>query len=414
MKSKAKSNGPIKVKVANAVVKIYPGEYEKNGKGYQRYSIAYYLNGKRKIETRPNESKARQRANELATQIARGHLDVLSLTNSDRDNYIAAMNLLQPLGVPLHVAIQEYVAAYAHLHDESLLSAVKARSKQRQSYREKPIGEIVSELLKDKKENGVSVRYIQSLRSHLSRFAAAFHCNIGSVTAGLIEHYLLKLKTGPRTRNNNRLSIVTLFHFAQKHKYLPKNQPTEADAVDKAKDRGGNPEILKPEQMVKLMRKSRGKVALYLALAGFGGIRAAEILRLEWKDFNFVRGHITIAKEKAKTATRRLVPILPNLAEYLRPYHRMTGNVFKPKDDKRAIDFARKHGVNPWPTNALRHSYATYRLAATSDTARVALEMGNSPQKLMTNYRELADEHDASAWFAIAPKRPKNVLVMAS
>src|SRR5215472_7707994 len=107
---KSKSNGPIKVKVANAVVKIYPGEYEKNGKGYQRYSIAYYLNGKRKIETRPNESKARQRANELATQIARGHLDVLSLTNSDRDNYIAAMNLLQPLGVPLHVAIQEYVA----------------------------------------------------------------------------------------------------------------------------------------------------------------------------------------------------------------------------------------------------------------------------------------------------------------
>jgi hypothetical protein len=40
--------------------------------------------------------------------------------------------------------------------------------------------------------------------------------------------------------------------------------------------------------------------------------------------------------------------------------------------------------------------------------------MGNSPQKLMTNYRELADEHDAAAWFAIAPKRAKNVVQMAA
>ena len=82
MKSKARSKAPIKVKVANTVVKLYPGEYEKNGKVYQRYSIAYYMGGKRKIETRPTEAAARQRAHELATQIARGHLDVLSLTNS--------------------------------------------------------------------------------------------------------------------------------------------------------------------------------------------------------------------------------------------------------------------------------------------------------------------------------------------
>jgi hypothetical protein len=42
----------------------------------------------------------------------------------------------------------------------------------------------------------------------------------------------------------------------------------------------------------------------------------------------------------------------------------------------------------------------------------VALEMGNSPAKLFSNYRELADEHDATAWFAIAPKRAKNVVAM--
>jgi hypothetical protein len=33
------------------------------------------------------------------------------------------------------------------------------------------------------------------------------------------------------------------------------------------------------------------------------------------------------------------------------------------------------------PSYALRHSYASYRLAQIQDAAKVALEMGNSPQK---------------------------------
>jgi integrase len=195
---------------------------------------------------------------------------------------------------------------------------------------------------------------------------------------------------------------------------LSKHDVTEAEAVDKAKDRGGKPELLKPEQMAELMAKAEGKIALYLAIAGFAGIRAAEIMRLEWKDFNFARGHITVAADKAKTATRRLVPILPNLAEYLRPYRGVTGALFKMKDDERAINFAKQSGIDPWPNNCLRHSYASYRLAATQDAQRVALEMGNSPNILIVNYRELADEHDAKAWFAIAPKRAKNVVSMSA
>jgi integrase len=184
--------------------------------------------------------------------------------------------------------------------------------------------------------------------------------------------------------------------------------------VDKVKDRGKKIEILTPSQMGKLMAKAKGKIALYLALAGFSGIRAAELLRLEWKDFNFARAHITVAADKAKTATRRLVPILPNLAQYLRPYHRSSGRLFVAKDDMRAVSWAKKNGVDPWPINCLRHSFASYRLAATADAARVALELGNSPAKLFSNYRELADEHDATAWFAIAPKRAKNVVAMNS
>jgi len=391
------------VKVANTVVKIYhckggikPGCRQRR---YGQFKVAYRADGKRKCETFGSLARAKARANEIAVQIERGERDVLKLSSADRSSYLHALGLLEPMSIPLHVAVEEYVA--------------HALQKQT-SCPQKLVAHLVAELLEDKKIHGASLRHVQTLRRHLNRFACAFRTNIGSVTARLIEQWLAGLKVGPRSRNNYRASVVTLFHYARKHGYLPREKQTEADLVDKVKDRGKKIEILSPAQMSKLMAKAKGRIQLYLALAGFSGIRAAELMRLEWKDFNFKRGHITVAADKAKTATRRLVPILPNLGEYLRPYHRVTGRLFKAREEEKAIAFAKKNGVNPWPINSLRHSYASYRLAVTADAARTALELGNSPSKLFSNYRELADEHDAKAWFAIAPKEPKNVLAFAS
>jgi integrase len=352
---KRESKFPLTVKVGNTVTKIY------RWKGrYDQFKVVYRADGQRKRETFGSLAKAKARANEIAVQIERGDRAMLNLTSTEVATYLHARRLLEPLSIPLNVAVEEYVAARSHLQDgESILGAAKAYAKRSRNHHDKPVAEVVAELLEDKKQNGASARYLKTLHSHLTRFANAFHTNIGSITAGMIEQWLVRLKVGPRARNNNRASVILLFRYAKKHGYLAKDEQTEADLVDKAKDRGGKPNLLKPEQMAKLMRKANGKIALFFALGGFAGIRTAEILRLEWKDFNFVRGHITIAADKAKTATRRLVPILPNLAEYLRPYHRASGQLFKDRDEEKATAWAKKNGVNPWPTNCLRHSYAS-------------------------------------------------------
>src|SRR5262249_55508395 len=115
----------------------------------------------------------------------------------------------------------------------------------------------------------------------------------------------------------------------------------------------------------------------------------------------------------SKTRARRLVPIQPNLAAWLAPYSKATGKIFQ---NRRVVDlatrFAKEQGVE-WPQNVLRHSYATYRLSVLKNAAEVALEMGNSPQKLFTNYRELDRENHAPAWFAISPKRSKKIVSFA-
>jgi integrase len=398
---------PRIVKVGNAVVKIYRGKAH----GYDLFTVVHYRNGARRRQTFGKYADAVSHAQEVATQIAHGQLNVLSLTNSDRDNYAAAIELLRPLGIPLHCAVEEYVAARSHLHGESLLSAVKIYAARRSNVVEKPVQEIVDELLAAKKRDGLSLRYIQSLRSHLTRFGKAFRVNIGSVTASLIEEWLAGQKVGPRARNNIRMSVITLFQYAQKRGYLPRDQRTEAEHVGKAKDRGGKIGILRPQELVRLLKKADPEAALYLSLGAFTGLRSAELIRLEWADFNFERAHIVVGKEKSKTATRRLVPILPNLMQWLTPYRGRTGRVFASAHAAdRTIAFAKEHLI--WPSNCLRHSFASYRLAATRDAARTALELGNSPTMLFSNYRELADEHDARGWFSIAPKAAENVVQM--
>ena len=388
---------PLAVKVGSAVVKIYRGEVKHNRKKYDLFTLAYYQNGKRQRRTFGDFDDAKKAANEIATKISHGRVNVKELTGADRESYIAALNLLRPLGVPLHSAIEEYVAA---------------RARERKPTAAKRVEELVDELLATKKRDGLSLRYIQSLRSHLHRFASSFPTGIGSITSKMIEEWLTGLSIGPRARNNIRMSIVTLFEYARRHGYLPKHQHTEAEDVPRAKERGGEIGILRPKELAKLLTKADEEATLYLALGAFTGLRAAELIRLEWHDINFERGHITVGRDKAKTATRRLVPIQPNLMQWLVPYRGLTGRVFVSEHaTDRTIACAKEH--LKWPNNALRHSYATYRLAATQDAAKVALEMGNSPTMLFTNYRELTDEHDARAWFSVAPRHPKNVLAMA-
>jgi integrase len=399
---------PTIVKVGNAAVKIYHGK----SRGYDLFTLVHYVGGRRQRETFAKLDDAKQRAREVAHAMLNGRLAVLELTSTDREGYVSALQLLEPLGIPLHSAVEEYVAARSHLHGESLLAIVKEHAARHRHVIDKSVAETVEEFLAAKERDGASYRYLKSLQCDLRRFAEAFRINIGSVTSGMLIQWLKSLGIGARSRNNVRASVVTLFHFAQALGYLPRGQTTEADNVPKAKDRGGKIGILSPKELANLLRHGNEEARLYLALGAFTGLRTAELLRLDWEDINFARGHIIVGKEKSKTATRRLVPIQANLQQWLAPYKGQTGQIFAGDQHTpdRIIGFAKKHVK--WPSNALRHSFASYRLAQTHDAARVALEMGNSPTMLFTNYRELADEHDAAAWFSISPRRAKNVVPM--
>jgi len=88
----------------------------------------------------------------------------------------------------------------------------------------------------------------------------------------------------------------------------------------------------------------------------------------------------------------------------LRPYTEIRGGVV-PVGARGKLERVRKRaGLTSWPKNGLRHSFASYRLAATNNAPAVAAELGHStPAMLYANYRELVLPEEAERYWQIAP-----------
>ncbi len=300
------------IRRGNTTVKIYrrkAGRYK--GKHYDLFTVAYREDGRRVLKNFRQWRRAWAAASETATRLERGEREILRLSAADWQSYLRAKSLLRPFQIPLHEGARGI-----------------CRHRKRKRVIEKRAGDVVAELLAAKQNAGLSDRYIETLRTYLLRFADSFQTNIGSINTGAIGRWLDSLKIGPRSRNNVRQAVVTLFNFARRRGYLPKGETTEAADVETVRDHEGEIAILTPAELSKLLKKSKPLYQLYFALAAFSGIRSAELLRLEWSEINFEKGHIEVKARKAKTATRRLVPLQSNLAKWLAP-HRRPGNYSK-------------------------------------------------------------------------------------
>ena len=171
--------------------------------------------------------------------------------------------------------------------------------------------------------------------------------------------------------------------------------------IEMWKEPSGEIAVYTPEEVRTILSKVPKMAIPFVAIGAFAGMRAAEIIRLDWSEINLKRGFITVAAAKTKTAARRLVPISENLKAWLTPYAQESGAVI-PLTDSRLNQLLRTKGI-PRKRNALRHSYISYRLAVINDTPKVALECGNSPTMIFKHYRELVAPEAAKAWFEIMP-----------
>ncbi len=397
---------PVRIKKGSVVASIYPTPRD----GYDAYTLAFYRDGKRVRKIFPTLEEAKREGQAAVDALSRGEIGASSLTGDQRASYRRAVDLLASSGVSLELAAAEYAGAKKMLGDVSLIQAVTFYvEKSPKNIIKKTVPEIFEELCASKRQDGLSEVYLKDLRVRLGRFARQFQMPLVNVQGKEIAEWLSSMNVSPRSRNNFRLVLRLMVAFAKKRRYLPKDWE-ELEMVSKAKQGPSKIEIFTPEEMRALLAGAEAHQLPFLAIGGFAGIRHAEITRLDWRDINLQTGYIEVRAGNAKTAARRLVPIVPALAQWLQPYHEGKGKVCVQSNIINGIlDVARENGVR-WKRNGLRHSFISYRVAQIQNVNQVALEAGNSPQMIFGHYRELVTPAEAERWFGVVPSRRDNVV----
>jgi integrase len=275
------------------------------------------------------------------------------------------------------------------------------------------VEDLTKEVLEAKRRAGMSVIYIDDLKKRLARFCADFgERTIAGITVEELDNWLRALPGSPKSRANYRANIGVLFSYATKRRMLDFN-PIAHTAKPKLPD--NPPEIFTADELRSLLeaaQRTAPDVLPMLAIGAFSGLRDAEIKRLDWSEIDQKRGHIEVKAAKAKSARRRIVPMQPNLLQWLQAYAGMTGAVVAVNWRKK-LDAVRKAAkLARWPQNGLRHSYASYRLAAIHDAPRVASELGHaSPQMLYSTYRELVLPEESERYWKLVPEvKAENVV----
>ena len=286
--------------------------------------------------------------------------------------------------------------------------------------------EVVEELIYAKQSKGRSRVYVSDLRYRCGKFAESFHCDIQSVDGKQIEEFLDHLKLSPRSKNNFFLAIRTLFRFAVSKKYLPKDFD-ELKEIELHSQLNEPIEVFTPAELRRILAHTRLEMIPFIAIGAFAGLRHAELCRLDWSEVNLETGFIEVKALKSKTKSRRNVPISENLAEWLMMCPNRSGRVipFKCVGDQiselckatEERDADTGSVIRPplvWKRNGLRHSFVSYRIAAIQNVNQVALESGNSPSVIHSNYRELVLPETAQEWFSIVPGSRANIVPLSA
>jgi len=275
-----------------------------------------------------------------------------------------------------------------------------------------------------------SERYHQSIKNRLETMVKRLPA--GYTTAQVTSVDVASILDGlaaAATKRSYKANMRTFFTWCKSDKGYCRSNPLEG-APRITSDAEKDVQVLTPEQMARLLEECDELILTGVVLAGFCGLRMAEISRLDWSAIKLKSKTITIRGAVAKTGSRRVVDIPDNAVEWLTSMVKTEGAVWPAGDEYRtpwniarlrcgwgpfqstcaavnvvqkAMGEAKRKKLRPWPDNALRHSAISYRLSKTSDLALVATQAGNSPSMVKRHYDAVVEKDAAEAWFAIRP-----------
>lgn len=386
--------------------------------GDGRFAYEYFDGSRRVVVKRRNFEDLSEHFTERMRRQKNGETRAKDMTLEAARIYVTSNEILSLHGIAVDegARILDRVLKTGIPPDEIEAACKERLEKKPQPIITPPTAQIVAELLAKLSDKGRSGKYLAGLRRDLRRFAAA-HTWMSSLDEPTLAAYLRALPAGPRRRDNVRDAIVTLFRFARSRHYLPDDQRTAAEKIERINP-GVEVDTWSPHELALLIEHVSDRWRPWLAIGAFAGLRTSEIFRLEWKAVKWEQRVIAVsAKVAKKVRTSRLVPLSDNLLAWLSPWRDAVGPIYPNRETHRIGPawttlehhqgtelkrLKKKTGIL-WSENTLRHSFGSYRLAIVKNIAQIAMEMGNSPEKVRENYHDPKAEDEAKAWFSIQP-----------
>lgn len=285
------------------------------------------------------------------------------------------------------------------------------------------------------------LRFIDSKDDCSARYRRQLKVSLGSLARHLAQrsaHEVMQadiegwLKAGvwsAKTRNNYLGDASACFAWGVAKGYARINP-----AAGIAKARLGDEEIgtLTVPQCEVLLRGALDQPQMmgFVVLGMFGGLRPAEIQRLDWSAVNLKERTVIVAGSQAKTRRRRVVDLTVNAVAWLKAVKRpWRGQALKTEGlicgkywDARWRIFRRSMGWavgtqekgvrekavkpvhGPWPHNALRHTYASMHYALHQDETKLQAQMGHENAAMLhRHYRALKTSTEAKRFWGLKP-----------
>jgi len=376
------------------------------------------------METFDSYGEAKAAGDKKVKELAKGSAAPIMTAAQGRDA-LAAMETLRELRreTGVHASLLSAASVFAdatkRLGGRSILEAVQGHLETVGILQRKGLSDAVEEFIackqpltkpKDGQRAQLSAKHLGNVAIVLRRFANMHPgCPVSDLTKDHINLFLDQAKgRSAKTRNHYRASLRAFIHWCTRQDYLSRTHRLfDAETMHMEHAEAGEVEFYSPDEFDKLLTVAEGPLRAVIAIGGLGGLRTAELQRLEWSDVWRVENHIEIKAQKAKTRQRRLVEMAPALAKWLSPYKASAiGKVWPFEENKFHSAFRElcENAKVERKANGLRHAFCSYHYAKHGSEDLTAQQAGNTPAMVHTHYKGLATKGQAEAWFDTRPK----------
>jgi len=400
--------GPELINHYNLEAKVYHGA--------DGYHAVWTVGGKRVKRQFKSAEEARKAARAALKQIHSGKDGLAIMKPAEMAKVAASIELLKAEGHhDILGAVNEFISAKRTAKGADLAEAAKHWAGSHRGIERISLEDAANDWLKTYKEKW-SPSYRNSIEKRLRKVLQSLQIDACDLEYEGVRLFLGEGLKGQASKSKNHYREIlrrVVAHCVDRnwiHEKHGLGKLLKNERVDHAA-----PKTASPAEFAQMLEAADDELLPLIAIQGFCGPRQKEVMRMTWENVWRVPGYIELNADQTKTRQRRLVPRSASLEQWLEPYRQFTGKLWSSSDNVycHALDDLKKlAGISG--RNILRHSYASYRLAVVQDSAKVAFEMGNSPDIVYRHYWDLVTEEEAKGWFSILPRGAKNRIVLAA